>query len=194
MIKEILSAREPRVFSDRRDSTIHAGVLIPILKQESEYRILFTKRTQKVEHHKGQISFPGGKFEEQDRSLEDTALREAQEEIGLKRENVQLLGRLDDAKTVSTNFIVRPFVGYIPFPYPFILSRAEVESLISVPFEVFHPKNLKTRGATHRHGGKIYPTVTFQYQGEVIWGATARIMENFMEIIGERIDLPDPMR
>jgi len=113
-IKEILSARTPKRIPDEKCLYKHAGVLVPIFRQGGDYMILFTKRTNKLEHHKGQISFPGGSVDEEDNSVRDTALREAREEIGLLKEDVEILGRIDDTLTVVSDFIGHPFVGLIP--------------------------------------------------------------------------------
>ena len=117
IIKETLGARKPKGMD--REKYYHAGVLIPLFRENGKYKILFTKRTDMVEHHKGQISFPGGGVEKDDRSVMETALRETQEEIGLMKEEVEILGRTDDILTLVSNFVITPFVGLIPFPYDF---------------------------------------------------------------------------
>ncbi|MGD9040030.1 MAG: CoA pyrophosphatase, partial [Desulfobacteraceae bacterium] len=100
IIREVLNSRPPKRIPDEQSSYIHAAVLFPIFSANGEYNVLFTQRTHKVESHKGQISFPGGGVEEQDGSLEETALREAHEEIGLLNKDVEILGQLDDTTTV----------------------------------------------------------------------------------------------
>jgi 8-oxo-dGTP pyrophosphatase MutT (NUDIX family) len=148
------------------------------------------KRTETVEQHKGQISFPGGGVEAVDASPEETALREAEEEIGLRREDVEILGRLDDAMTLTSNYIVHPFVGLVPSRYAFTLNQAEVARLIRVPLEIFHPANLGARRSEVHYRGASYATEGYAYDGDVIWGATARIMENFMTLVGHKLLLP----
>jgi 8-oxo-dGTP pyrophosphatase MutT (NUDIX family) len=187
-IKEILGVRPPKRISDLRGLYKHAGVLVPIYRQGGDYIILFTKRTHKLEHHKGQISFPGGSVEKEDNSVKDTALREAREEIGLLKEDVELLGRIDDTLTVVSDFIVHPFVGLIPYPYDFIINTDEVARLIKVPLKVFHPENTG-KGTSFEFEGEAYKTPTYEYKGDVIWGATARIMETFIDIIGDKLPL-----
>ena len=152
-IKEILNARTPKRIRDEQHLYKHAGVLVPIFKQAGEYLILFTKRTTKVEHHKGQISFPGGAVDEADASVKETALREAWEEIGLQEEDVEILGRIDDTLTVVSNFIVHPFVGLIPNPYPFMINTDEVAKLIKMPLKVFHPANARNKGTVFEFEG-----------------------------------------
>jgi 8-oxo-dGTP pyrophosphatase MutT (NUDIX family) len=104
-IQNLLSRRTPRLIEDREALQKHGAVLIPLFRDRGEYKILFTKRTDTVEVHKGQMSFPGGRIDEGDRSLLDTALRESEEEIGLLRQAVTVLGRIDDARTLSSNYI-----------------------------------------------------------------------------------------
>jgi 8-oxo-dGTP pyrophosphatase MutT (NUDIX family) len=137
-----------------------------------------------ITSHKGQISFPGGRIDESDRSLLETALREAYEEVGILQKDVIVLGRTDDMRTVASNYLVHPFVGLIPGSYSFVINEDEVERLITVPFRVFFqggsvmPVNYE---------GRVYESLAYIYQGEVIWGATARIMENLVSIVEEKL-------
>jgi len=133
-----------------------------------------------VEAHKGQISFPGGRVDKRDGSLMETALREANEEIGLRRKDVEILGRTDDMRTMSSNYIVHPFAGFIPYPYDFRINSNEVEALLTVPLEIF-----LDRGSTMpvEYQGATYQGFTYTYGGAVIWGATARIMQNLVDIL-----------
>jgi 8-oxo-dGTP pyrophosphatase MutT (NUDIX family) len=190
-IKNILGSRSPEVIPDDDRVYKHACVLIPVFLQNGEYRILFTKRTSRVEHHKGQISFPGGSVEKEDQTFEDTALREAREEIGLRRRDVKILGRIDDALTVVSDFVVHPVVGLIPHPYDFRINRVEVKRIIVVPITVFHPENFETRRTEVEVEGFTYRGVSFEYHGDIIWGATARMMDNFVKIIGDKLPLPE---
>jgi 8-oxo-dGTP pyrophosphatase MutT (NUDIX family) len=179
-IRKVLSHRTPMLIEDKEALHRHAAVLIPLFRNRGEYRILFTKRTDKVEVHKGQISFPGGRVDEEDASLVDTALRETQEEIGLPRKTVEVLGRTDDARTMASNYIVHPFVGLIPYPYPFDLSSREVKKLIQVPFSLFLAPE---KFIPVEYEGRTYQSLAYTYDGEVIWGATARIVRNLVEIL-----------
>jgi 8-oxo-dGTP pyrophosphatase MutT (NUDIX family) len=159
IIKKALAGRAHKVVDEptRRP----AAVLIPILKDEGEYKILFTKRTNRVDAHKGQISFPGGRVDREDPSVEVTALREAEEEIGLKRTDVELLGRLDDASTIVSNYTVHPFVGLIPYPYPFVLSPEEVDRMLLVPFKHFFPIGVAERIMTVRHEEGVVDSLSY---------------------------------
>ena len=190
IIREILSARSLKRISDGLPAYKHAGVLIPLLEEDGVYKVLFTRRTDKVEHHKGQISFPGGSVDEEDRSVEETALREAREEIGLKTEEVEVLGRIDDALTLTSKFIVHPFIGLVPYPYDFAINTGEVESLIRVPLDIFRPENLEVKREYVKFEGVTYRSPAYEYNDNLIWGATARIMENLMDIIGCKLSLP----
>src|SRR5512137_1763785 len=137
IIRDLLNRRSPKPIEEQGSSLRRSAVLIPLFHAASEYRVLFTKRTDSVEAHKGQISFPGGRIEEEDGSPLETALREADEGIGLSRKDVTVLGQMDDARTVSSSYIVYPFVGLIPYPYEFKTSAREVKELREVPFQVF---------------------------------------------------------
>lgn len=190
-IKEILSVRPPKLIRDDELSYRHAGVLIPLFEEDGIHKVLFTKRSDKVENHKGQISFPGGSVDEEDSSVEETALREACEEIGLLRDDVEILGRIDDTLTLVSNFVVHPFVGLVPYPYDFTINEAEVERLIMVPLRLFHPSVPGIKRGFIEFEGKACHTTTYKYDGEVIWGATARIMENFMNVILHKLPLPE---
>ena len=118
-----------------------AGVLIPLFKKDDELHLLVARRSGGVATHKHQISFPGGLLDDDDVSIEETALRENFEEMGVKQSDVKLLGKLDDYYTI-TNFVVTPIVGVIPYPYEFKISRREVAYLIEVPLaHLMSPRN-----------------------------------------------------
>ena len=180
LIETVLSRRKPKLLEDKDAVYRHGAVLIPLFWDREEYKVLFTKRTDTVEAHRGQMSFPGGRIDEDDRSLLETALRETEEEIGLPRDAVSILGRSDDARTLSSNYIVHPFVGLIPYPYPFRLNAGEVKRLVEVPLSLF----LATEEIMPvEYEGRIYQNLAYKYDGEVIWGATARIMHSLVEIL-----------
>ncbi|OGN98180.1 MAG: hypothetical protein A2Y89_02375 [Chloroflexi bacterium RBG_13_51_18] len=179
-LKKILARREKKHISDKR--RLSSAVLIPIYQDAGEYNIIFIQRTMTVKEHKGQISFPGGTRDKEDKSLLETALRESEEEIGLHRKDATLLGELDDEITTTSNFIVTPFIASIPWPYTFKPSKAEVEKVISVPVKaVLDKKCLKPD--TEILEGKKVASFAYYYRGTVIWGATARILNKLLEII-----------
>jgi 8-oxo-dGTP pyrophosphatase MutT (NUDIX family) len=184
-IRKILSARERRVME--HPSFAHAAVLVPLFKKQEECHILFTKRTDHVKYHKGEISFPGGVFDEGDLELERTALREAHEEIGLKEKDVQIIGVLDDIVTV-TEFIVTPFVGHFSYPYPFKISPIEIAEMIEVPLSSLLDEDCFSEREIFRMGRRemVY---AYQYKDHIIWGATARILKQFLELISSPRDI-----
>lgn len=186
-IRKILEKRKPQLIPDKESRYRHAGVLIPLFKDNGVCRVLFTRRTDTVAHHKGQISFPGGRVDEEDRTVKDTALRETYEEIGVDREQVEILGRIDDTLTLVSNFVVHPFVGLIPYPDDLSLNKAEVASIIKVPLNRFFPENIKERTHLVEYDGISLNTLGFKYREDLIWGATAKIMDNFIKIIMENL-------
>jgi 8-oxo-dGTP pyrophosphatase MutT (NUDIX family) len=185
---EILRARELSSL-EHSDSRLHAAVLVPLLEERQELCLLLTQRTHDVPHHKGQISFPGGAVDESDQTWEETALREVQEEIGLAREYVEVLGRIDDAKTISSNFVVHPFVARVVTPSAFRPNPGEVERIITVPLRVFHADDVTARREEVQWDGISYRTPAFEYGSHIIWGATARIIENLLSIIADELRL-----
>jgi len=179
-IRNILNQRERKVVNHL--SFPRAAVLLPLFDKEGVCSILFTKRTNEVRHHKGEISFPGGMFDEEDGDLERTALREASEEIGLKETDARILGALDDIVTV-TEFIVTPFVGVIPYPYPFRPSPVEIAELIEVPLAaLLDPGCFGEKEIIHNYDQKRI-VEAYQYREHSIWGATASILRQFLELI-----------
>ncbi len=161
-----------------------AAVLLPLFTLQGAYHVLFIKRSRIVEHHKGEISFPGGICETSDRAFEGTALRETHEEIGIRPEDVRVLGLLDDMRTQSTRYRVTPVVGVIPYPYPFVLSRREVEKIITVPLAHLLEAGAGGEEEVIREGN-VYRGHVYRYGSHVIWGATARILNDFLTLWNE---------
>lgn len=178
-LKHILSQRQKSYINDA--SRIQSAVLVPIYDRQGEYYILFTQRTETVRDHKGQISFPGGVYEEQDKTLLNTALRECVEEIGLDTESVDILGELDDFITATSNYIIAPFVAAIPWPYILRPDPREVEEIIEVPLSTLLDKDC-LHEETEITNGQESTTYTYHYCGKVIWGATANILNQFLDI------------
>jgi len=158
-----------------------AAVLVPLFQKNWKTHILLTKRTDRVEHHKGQVSFPGGAFRYEDLDLLTTALRETEEEIGVERDLVEILGELYHMVTLS-NFRICPYVGVIPYPYPFKLSAFEVERLIELPLK-YLLEEAEFKEALFTYEGQSNINLHIDFQEEIIWGATARILKNFMDIL-----------
>jgi 8-oxo-dGTP pyrophosphatase MutT (NUDIX family) len=162
----------------------HAAVLVPLFRKGDVCHLLFTKRSDQVKYHKGEISFPGGVVDEADSELERTALREAFEEIGLKEKDVQIIGVLDDIVTI-TEFIVTPIVGLFPYPYPFKVSEVEIAELIEVPLASLLDEDCFSEREIIR-GTRKEVVYAYQYEGHTIWGATARILKQFLELISSQ--------
>jgi 8-oxo-dGTP pyrophosphatase MutT (NUDIX family) len=179
-LKRALSQRQKRIISD--DRRVPSAVLLLLYYKRGQYYILFTKRTETVTAHKGEVSFPGGAYEEKDGTLLDTALRECTEEIGLMPSDIELLGELDDFFTVGSNFMVSPFVAVMPWPYPLRIDPTEVAEVVEVPISVLLDKDC-LRQETESINGKIVTSYEYHYKGQVIWGATARILNQFLNIL-----------
>jgi len=193
LISGILSARTPRVLDGCGAAGYrHAGVLLPLLEEGGICKVLFTERTHRVEHHKGQISFPGGGVEAKDASIEETVLRETYEEIGLSQKDIEILGRIDDALTVASNYVIHPLVGWIASVDDLALNRTEVKKIILAPLALFFGRRSEARRYPVEYEGVVYETVAFQYGEHMIWGATAKMMENFVEIMEANLGAPPP--
>lgn len=162
---------------------VPAAVLLPLFQKENDYHLVFTRRTETVSHHKGQVSFPGGRLHPEDRSLLDAALREAWEEIGLPTGDAEVLGELDDIVTHTTNFLISPFVATIPYPHQFRANPAEVAEIIEVPLRVLQDR-CNFEEDVVEVGGLEIPQCYYHCGGHVIFGATARIVKHFLEVIG----------
>jgi 8-oxo-dGTP pyrophosphatase MutT (NUDIX family) len=181
-LRSMLTRRVPSILPP--DATRRqAAVLLPLFKNASDYHLLFTKRTETLRHHRGQISFPGGSFEPTDGDLVTTALRESYEEVGIQPEHVIILGRLDDLSTFSTNFTISPFVGLIPHPYPFRPNPVEVATVFDVPVSALADPAVGRSYLRTRDDGATIEDYEFHVNGEVIWGATARIIRHFLSVI-----------
>jgi 8-oxo-dGTP pyrophosphatase MutT (NUDIX family) len=178
-IQNLLSSRQRRVIEHPPFS--HAAVLVPLFQKDGECHLLFTKRSEEVKYHKGEISFPGGVVDEEDLELINTALREAHEEIGLKQSDVQIIGVLDDIVTI-TQFIVTPIVGLFSYPYPFNISEVEIAELIEVPLASLLRQDCFSEREIFR-GGQREIVFAYQYGEHIIWGATARILKQFLDLI-----------
>lgn len=178
-LRQALSRRQKRHIFDA--GLVPSAVLLPIIYKQGQDCILFTKRTQKVTAHKGQISFPGGVYQESDGTLLATALRECAEEIGLSADEVEILGELDDTLTNASGYIISPFVALIAGPYQFRINTEEIEEIIEVPISVLLDKNSRHE-ETRTINGKAAASYSYHYQGRVIWGATAAILSQFLDI------------
>jgi 8-oxo-dGTP pyrophosphatase MutT (NUDIX family) len=174
-----LAARDRRIAPD--GPLIRAAVLIPIVDR-GEPTIAFAKRTERVGHHRGQVSFPGGVVDATDASLLDAALRECEEEVGLPRGRVEPLGALDDTETVATPFVITPFVGLVRGAVAWRPDGEEIEKVIEVPFAALAEEG-RFRVEVWNRNGVERPVYFFDYEGETIWGATARILVHYLDLV-----------
>lgn len=159
-----------------------AAVLIPVSQNGDEQFVLLTRRTETVEHHKGQISFPGGAVEPGDPDLLSTAIRETREELGIPPDQIRILGVLDDVNSRTSGFVITPFVGQIPHNYPLTVSRAEIAEVLVVPLATFRdPRNLRVE--TVQRGGEQAEIFFYHYHRYEIWGLTAQIMKRMVDIV-----------
>ncbi|MBI3152977.1 MAG: CoA pyrophosphatase [Chloroflexi bacterium] len=158
-----------------------AAVLVPLTFYGDEWHILFTRRTDRVESHKGQVSFPGGACDEGETSPEQTALREAEEEIGMNPADVKVLGRLSQLITISS-FRVSPIVGVIPWPYAFRVAGIEVARIFTIPLLWLANRNNYWEFSLRESERSLI--AYHPYDGELLWGATARMTVNFLKTLG----------
>lgn len=160
-----------------------AAVLILIHGKNGDANVVFTERTQHVEHHKGQMCFPGGACDDEDGGCEETALRETYEEIGVETQHVRIIGHLDDMVTIS-NFRVTPVVAILEHndPYPYSINDNEVAKVVEVPLTfLMEEGNMELEVRAHQGREVLVPA--FTYDGHRIWGATARMLHQLIELL-----------
>ncbi len=160
-----------------------AAVLISIVCIEGDWNLLFTKRAETLKNHRGQVSFPGGGFESIDENLVATALREANEEIGILSQSVQIIGTMPEFLT-NSDFLVTPVVAVIDWPIVLSIAEAEVSKVFAIPISwLSKAENWEERAYTHPSGW--HGTVVFfqPYEGEVLWGISAKITVELLSII-----------
>ncbi len=158
-----------------------AAVLIPLMAGPNGLEVVFTKRSTAMRNHPGQISFPGGKQDETDSSLSHTALREAEEEINLPQKEVKIIGALPKHLTVSS-FLVHPYVGLVPDDFKSKHSKQEVSEVFTAPLDhLLQPANYQIQGRIWQGLPRYYFAVP--YGPYYIWGATARMLRMFADIL-----------
>ncbi len=158
---------------------IPAAVLVPLFlgAEEQEPHVVLTRRRADLRRHAGEISFPGGRQDAEDATLSDTALREAEEEIGLERAHVSLIGALPATSTFATNYVIHPFVGMIPAGLAWRPSAKEVDAVLELPLQALRAGRTRTR---LERRGISFETDAYVVDGHLIWGATARILEHLL--------------
>ncbi len=178
MIKAALSAHE-RVPMD--PGPVPSAVLIPVFLKNSEYHILFTKRTENLNHHRGEISFPGGVRHPEDEDSLRTALRETWEEVGILPGDVEILGVLDDFYSIH-DYLITPYVGMIPAGYDYRISTPEIARIIEVPLShLLKPEVFRVEDWTWK--GRRHPVYFYSYLDDDIWGVTAAILKQFLDLV-----------
>lgn len=165
------------------DELMPAAVLVPLVERDEGMTVLMIQRADNLNRHAGQISFPGGRFEEVDDTVVDAALRETEEEVGLAPDRIEIVGRLDDYVT-GTGFVVAPVVGLIRPPYTAVPDPLEVADVFEVPLRfLMDPGN-------HRRESRVFRGVerrfyAMPYKDRYIWGATAAMLVNLYELLNE---------
>ncbi len=179
-IAEQLNSRERRMLS--ADTSLRCAVLVPLIEGPEGISVLYTLRSEGLPSHKGQVAFPGGKRSEHDEDLSHTALREAQEEIGLDPRSVEIIGCLDDVYTLSAKFHITPFVGVLPHGLELRANPGEVSDIFEIPLlDLLDPKH---HGSQRRSwGGNDYEVPVISAGRHEIWGVTHGITMNFLECV-----------
>ncbi|HXG52563.1 MAG TPA: CoA pyrophosphatase [candidate division Zixibacteria bacterium] len=176
---EIAAALRRRVPRNLSGGTRPAAVLVPLEERADGEHLVLTKRAEWLNHHRGQIAFPGGTIDRGDDGPLEAALRETYEEIGVRPDHVRILGRLDQV-TAGYDFVVTPFVGLIPSAYRFRVNPAETEEVFTVPIAaLMEPGRLAVAERLSSGGEPVYH---FYYEGRDIWGATARIIVQLLKV------------
>jgi 8-oxo-dGTP pyrophosphatase MutT (NUDIX family) len=179
-LKERLQAYTPKIVE--APDRIPAAVLVPFFERNGKPHILFTKRTEVVQHHPGEICFPGGSREDSDSDLLATALRELKEEVSVEPETVEVLGRMDAIKTVSSSFLVVPYVGFLQPDATFHPNLEEVQEILEVPFDhLLRPEIF--RAEEHVIDRRPLTVYYYQWEAHTIWGVTARILKSVLDLL-----------
>lgn len=195
IIRRLQHAREKIIHRETFQSTIpddyfrepprQAAVLIPLFREKGDWNVLYTRRNEALPEHSGQVAFPGGRSDPEDRTPEETALREAYEELKISPQDVLLLGQLPPLRTIS-NYCVTPVVGIIPWPYTFTLAVDEVSRVFSIPLRWLANKdNIELRQRPLPNNQKPLNVVYFKpFEGELLWGVSAEITLTLLTVLG----------
>ncbi len=181
VLLDVASHSEPQT-----DEQVPAAVLVPLYEgSDGELRVVLTKRRADLRRHAGEISFPGGRRDPEDANLSDTALREAEEEIGLARTEVRLVGALERTSTFVTNYVIHPFVGLVGGERAWQASEIEVDVVLEPSLRAVREGKTRTR---MERRGIAFETDAYVFDGQLVWGATARILEGLLERVGPLLD------
>jgi 8-oxo-dGTP pyrophosphatase MutT (NUDIX family) len=168
-LEAALAARERRAIGDGHGAK--SAVLMPLFEQDGDVHVVLLRRAENLRRHGGQVAFPGGRHDPTDTSLSDTALREAEEEIGLMRVDVRMLGALDDLSTF-TGYVVTPYAAWLAAPHIARPNPSEVARVFTAPLATFLTK---PRG--------LFPRVGWHVDGEFVWGATRAILTSLLAVV-----------
>jgi 8-oxo-dGTP pyrophosphatase MutT (NUDIX family) len=159
-----------------------AAVLLPLLRDATEIRLLYTRRSDRLASHRGEVAFPGGRFDRRDPHLLAAALREAYEEVGIEPQTVEVLGSFEGRRTHSTDIMVTPFVGLVQGSPTLRPDPKEVAEIFEVPLTAL--ADPRYRGAHRwRRNGSVSLRPAILYQGQVIWGLTYELTTRFLELV-----------
>ncbi len=171
----------------KQDSLKKAAILIPFVCVDGCWSLLFTRRADSLKNHRGQVSFPGGGMDSEDETLVDTAMREANEEIGLKKTGIHIIGLMPDFIT-NSDYLVTPIVAWVDWPVQLEISTDEVSRVFTIPVDwLKNSNNWEERLYSHPNG--LYGTVIFYnlYDGELLWGISAKITIDLFTILDHKI-------
>ena len=193
-LPQIRRALSRHVPAKSKETFRPAAVLVPLLPRPEGLHVLFTERSKELRSHAGQISFPGGGIDATDADAATAALREAREEVGLDPRHVEIIGQLDDCPTFVTGYVILPVVGVVdPLAftaagrYPWTPSAAEIASIHELPLDAFlDPKNRRVEQRLRE--GEPYELTWYTVGGATVWGATARILRQLLELAGAPVE------
>ena len=178
-IRRVIAENPHRSVDD--PSLTPAGIMVLIYPVGDDHCILLQKRSSRVDSHKGEISFPGGKRDPEDATILDTAIRETHEEMGIDPKDIEVFGALDQTATTS-GFCTNPFAGTIPYPYDFQPCPDEVAEVLEVPVSSLMDY-ANRRDEIHIENGDLRNAPSYAYDGHIIFGATARVLNRFIELL-----------
>lgn len=191
-LRAALAARSPtfldldRISPEYRSShgaLRETAVLVPLFHRGNDPHVLLTRRNADLRHHAGQICFPGGRIDPRDEGSLAAALREAEEEVGLAPAHVDVLGRLGEQLVIVTGFRLTPWVGSVPYPYPYRAQPGEVAEILEAPLaQLARPGAHRTE--TREAYGMLHEVHFFTLGEDVIWGATARVLHELLGVWG----------
>ncbi len=179
-VRRRLADRTPHLFGEVPSGWRPAGVLVPLLTRPQGLDLVLIRRGRELARHRGQIAFPGGGREPDDVDLRHTALREAVEEIAVRPDGVDFLGRLDDVWTPS-GFVISAFVAALAEPQDFRPQAGEVEEVLQVPLRDLAARGVYREEVWRRQGQEV-PVSFFELEGLTVWGATGRLVARLLEV------------